>query len=114
MRLGFLPFMVCDICHKIVRMAMALALLPHGRILAAFHHLVVKAETQGKYEQLRPFFEYVRTVWMERIGPQTISVFRLANRTNAAMESSHKSAHKTLDTSHPNAIDFLCKYEPEN
>jgi uncharacterized membrane-anchored protein YjiN (DUF445 family) len=76
----------------IFRQIMALSLLPAGDIKKQYKRLLVTVnrlhDTQMR-RKLRAFLEtYIRKFWLEKIGPQRMSVYGLPHKSNNACEVS--------------------------
>jgi hypothetical protein len=56
------------------------------------------------------FVAYVRSFWLERIGPERFCVFRHVNRTNNFLEAWHRILNALVGFAHPNLWVFLGKF----
>ncbi len=59
--------------------------------------------------QLRQFVAYVRSFWLERIGPERFCVNRDANRTNKLLEAQHRLLNAIVGEAHPSPWLFVGK-----
>ncbi len=100
----------------IIRMAIALALVPHENFINAFailrHEHV--AQVQNEFDvnirvEIGHFLEYIATFWLGRIGPMRFSVSNDVNRTNNLVEAWHRRFNTIIGGTHPNFYIFLCK-----
>ena len=100
----------------IIRMSIALALVPHQRIREGFELIVQYAgEVQDQLDvptrlSIGRFLQYIRSFWIDRIGPARFSVSNDVNRTNNLVEAWHRRLNAMIGTAHPNFYTFLCKY----
>ena len=100
----------------IIKMAIALALVPHETIIDAFAILRQHvAQVQNEFHvnirvAIGHFLEYIQTFWLGRIGPMSFSVSNDVNRTNNLVEAWHRRFNAMIGSAHPNFYIFLCKY----
>ncbi|KAJ8677098.1 hypothetical protein QAD02_012885 [Eretmocerus hayati] len=75
--------------HLIIRMLMALALLPSDVIKKTYEEIKDLAQQKhGKY--FDPLFQYLEDYWFKRRGVERFSVFKKLDKTNNEQESMHK------------------------
>lgn len=95
--------------RKIIRLTMALALLPEDMILQGFQVIRTHARQEGRfiYRIVRPYLLYLWTNWVSRHWRRArMSVFGSSTRTNNACESQNRMLHKEVGT-HPNVYLFI-------
>ncbi|KAI9557179.1 hypothetical protein GHT06_016987 [Daphnia sinensis] len=106
-----------DQIKRLVKMAIAIALLHPNDALFSLNRCIaelrnyanevndaIDAETRVRVHQ---FVQYIRSFWMERIGPQRFCVNMDTNRTNNQMEANHRSFNDHVGNPHPNPWYFL-------
>ncbi|KAK4009323.1 hypothetical protein OUZ56_018440 [Daphnia magna] len=64
----------------------------------------IDAESRVRVNQ---FVQYIRSFWMECIGPERFCVNMENNRTNNQMEANHRSFNHNIGNPHPNPWYFL-------
>ena len=100
----------------IIRMAIALALVPHELIRDAFQILSQHVGlVQNEFDvnirvAIGHFLEYTQTFWLGRIGPMRFAVSNDVNRTNNLVEAWHRRFNSMIGGAHPNFYILLCKY----
>ncbi|XP_052130927.1 translation initiation factor IF-2-like [Frankliniella occidentalis] len=102
-----------DKAGLLVRMCMALPLLPAERIRDAFQEIrnyAQAARDETLYPTMEPFLDYVLQTWIDDIGPEHISVYRRRRRTNNDQESYHKTLVDTLGSPHGNPWVWMDKF----
>ncbi len=103
-----IPYQTNPQLGLIIRMAIALALVPHEAMEDAFQILKqLVAQVQNEfYVNIRVaigrILEYIRTFWLGRIGPMRFSVSGDVNRTNNLLEAWHRSFNAMIEGAHPN------------
>ncbi|KAK3933081.1 Protein RMD5-like protein [Frankliniella fusca] len=95
---------------KLVRMCMAIPLLPPELIRPAFQELRRFARLRDFYPTMEPFLDYVENTWLNDIGPEHISVYRRSRRTNNDQESYHRTLVDTLGQPHGNPWVWMDHY----
>lgn len=91
----------------VVRMCYVLPLLPAAKMVEGLNAIEYVAHMNGILGDLKPFLDYVRETWLERIGPHLVSVHRSKHRTNNFSESSHKALQDRIGTIRPGTWDFI-------
>lgn len=87
----------------------ALPLLPAHEIWPAFSELVERIEHLGNElcrHRMSQFAAYFSHYWLDTITPELLSLFRVANRTNNAVESMNAIWDRDVEN-HPNIWDLL-------
>lgn len=59
--------------------------------------------------RIRQFIDYIRSFWMERIGPIRFCVFMDLHRTNNLLEAFHSMLNDLMGNPRPNSWHFLGK-----
>jgi len=57
-----------------------------------------------------PLIQYVRDQWVEKIGPEELSLFEAEDRTNNPQESFFRRFNKAVEVPHPNVFKCIGKY----
>ncbi|KAK4027857.1 hypothetical protein OUZ56_016998 [Daphnia magna] len=105
---------------RLVKMAIAFALLPSNEAWNGYD-MIAKIPSISNYKELRryvnkitratdaecrvrvnQFVQYIRSFWMEQIGPERFCVNMDNNRTNNQMEANHRSFNDHVGNPHPN------------
>lgn len=80
----------------IYRQIMCLPLLRHDLIYPAFNNLKLKALAINAVI-FKPFLDYFENQWLINEGPEVISVFRKATRTNSGLEGNNSQLSRRFD-----------------
>ncbi|KAJ8685017.1 hypothetical protein QAD02_020810 [Eretmocerus hayati] len=92
--------------HLILRMVMALALLPVDDIPETYK--AIKALARKKHgTHFDKFFEYFDEYWMKRRGPERFSVYDKLDKTNNEQESMHKILNFLFKNRRPHPWKFI-------
>lgn len=94
-----------DPVSRIVRMVMALPLLPgHGRfgIRVGFAAIRTMAQTSQGEDAVRDLLIYVQDYWLDTIGENNLSVFGCQNRTNNHAESNNRGCNAAIGSTRGN------------
>ncbi|KAK3926312.1 Alpha-galactosidase A, partial [Frankliniella fusca] len=93
-----------------IRRCTAISLLPKNlftRALDLLQHNVRQECIEAAY-LLHPFFQYVRTKWINRRSRRDyMSFWRCEHRTNNACESHHTVLRHKMGAHHPNIFEFM-------
>lgn len=95
-----------DNARRILRLSMSIPLVPPNRIQEALNAIIVEARRLFLFNEFEGFFNYIRTTWIDVIGPEVLSVFGVRHRTNNAAESHHRNLNSRL-VRRPNIWRFL-------
>lgn len=91
--------------RRIVRLAMAIPLVPADRLKGALNSVLIEARRLGLFDQFEHFFLYIRETWILGVG-RSLSVFRVRHRTNNVAECHHRNLNARL-VRRPNIWRFL-------
>ncbi|KAJ8684997.1 hypothetical protein QAD02_020790 [Eretmocerus hayati] len=98
--------------HLILRMVMALALLPVDGIPETYK--AIKALARKKHgTHFDKFFEYFDEYWIKRRGPERFSVYDKLDKTNNEQESMHKILNFLFKNRRPHPWRFIGQNEEE-
>jgi hypothetical protein len=56
------------------------------------------------------FLSYIRTFWLDRIGPARFSLHNQVNRTNNLIDSWHRVLNEIMMVAHPGFWRFMGEY----
>jgi hypothetical protein len=104
-----------QIVGRVIRMCIALPLLPHGRIEEAFQAIQLYAQAVNEVPDVQVrlsvarFLGYIRTFWLDQVGAPRFSVYNQVNRTNNHIESWHRGLNEIMMVAHPGFWVFIGK-----
>lgn len=90
---------------NVIRRLVGLAFLKHDQIQEGYECVVKYCADEHK-ELMAPLFEYYQSYWLETVGPENFSVYRVMAKTNNNLESYHKFWRQHLEK-HPNLSTFV-------
>lgn len=95
--------------HKVISMAMSLALVPPGMFLEGLNLMqVIADEASDEYPNILLYMKYMRSTWLPIA--EKLSVYGCTIRTNNLVESFHNIISQKMQTIHPNLWVFLGNY----
>lgn len=97
---------------KWMKKVLSIPLLPANEIMPIFETLLgqnINFQEVGDTANFVKFKTYLRRQWLEKIGPNTLSVFSLDTATNNAAESFHAELKRIIKVHHPNIWVFLIR-----
>ncbi|KAE8738407.1 hypothetical protein FOCC_FOCC016113 [Frankliniella occidentalis] len=104
-----IPMREIDQVRRIVRLTMALPLLPRNHIRIGFRLIVQEARNEGQYifNIVADFLNYVHNNWiLSDVRIRRMCVFNSEQRTNNACESNNRDLRRILGN-HPNIFLFM-------
>lgn len=101
-----------------MKLLIALALLPQGEIVPAYHELnpttaivIGNDVTPLQMEQVQIIYQYFAGFWINRITPAKFSVYGIVHRTTNDIENYHLRLLHLIKVRHGNLWSFLSKYK---
>ncbi|XP_039292512.1 uncharacterized protein LOC111064492 [Nilaparvata lugens] len=90
----------------ILKMVMALPLLPSKNIANGYDVITEFALEKGVYDRMERFLQYVDRTWIKGVGSERLSVYRQEHRTINHQCSFHNSLSHLMNGAHPNVWRF--------
>lgn len=112
------PYIDIPGVHRVIRMAIALTLLPPNLMMEGFQ-VISEYNTRTNVDLPQPtsaalqiFLQYIREFWLNRIGPERFSVYNEPRRTNNDMESFHHRLNQAFGgQAHGGFFPFVGKWK---
>ncbi|KAL5246448.1 hypothetical protein ACI65C_013856 [Semiaphis heraclei] len=90
-----------------LKLLFSLPLLPAREMESGF--ALIKAFATNHGVHMANLFDYYNRYWLQRVGPDIVSVHSLPRRTNNNLESFHNALRLKFSVAHPNLWMFLGK-----